>query len=244
MGQQALAIPYLVAMRRLTAFLVTVSFLALAVPATGSAKSQRLGYGSKTCAPKPGANCAGVRAKGKFVNHGDLSRINLRGARLVKANLSGADLTRADLTGADLRGANLKGVDLRHAKLDGANLGPVKPVRASQGTPSCNPNCTGANLQEADLSWASLSKANLSSASLYNSVLNYADLSYANMTSVYAYDSIMMFAFMLSANLTNADLADTILYNAWFGGATANGTLWQGAICPNGTKATSACDIT
>ena len=230
-------------MRRLTAFLVSAAFVALAVPATGSAKTQRLGSGSKTCVPKPGANCAGVKAKVKFVNHGDLSRINLRGAKLVKANLSGADLNRADLTGADLRGANMQGVDLRHAKLDGANLGPVNPVKASQGTPSCNPNCTGANLQQSDLSWASLSKANLSSANLYNSVMNYADLSYANMTSAYAYDSIMMFAFMLSANLTNADLADTILYNAWFGGATANGTLWQGAICPDGTHATDSCVI-
>lgn len=230
-------------MRRLTAFLVSAAFVALAVPTTGLAKTQRLGSGSKSCLPKPGANCAGVKAKGKFVNHGDLSRINLRGAKLVKANLSGANLSRADLTGADLRGANMQGVDLRRAKLDGANLGPVNPVKASQGTPSCNPNCTGANLQKSDLSWASLSKANLSSANLYQSVMNYADLSYANMTGAYAQELIMMGAYVSDANLANAYLAEAILLNTFFGGAKVGGTVWWGAICPDGTYATTYCVV-
>ena len=227
-------------MRRLTALLVAASFLALAIPATGSAKTQRLGSGSKSCLPKPGAKCVGVKAKGRFVSHGDLSRINLRGAKLINADLSGADLARADLRDADLRGANMQGVDLRRAKLDGADLGPVKPVGASQGTPSCNPACTGANLQKSDLSWATLVKANLSNANLYSSVLNYADFSSANLTSAYVANSFLLFANMASTNLTNASLADAFLYYAWLGGASAGGTIWVGAICPNGSIATTS----
>ena len=164
---------------------VAAAVLALAAPATGAAKSPRLGSGSKTCQPKPGANCAGVKAKGKFKFHGDLSRINLKGAKLVGANLSGANLYRANLAGADLRGANMKGAFLQHVNLKGAKIGPVKTVKASQGTPGCNPNCSGAKLSYADLSYANL----------YGAEASFFGLLPARITFVIGKDRIIRHAF-------------------------------------------------
>ncbi|UBF30094.1 pentapeptide repeat-containing protein (plasmid) [Kovacikia minuta CCNUW1] len=50
----------------------------------------------------------------------DLSWIDFRGAKLIRANLNGADLSRADLSRADLQNANLNGADFSGANLQGA----------------------------------------------------------------------------------------------------------------------------
>jgi uncharacterized protein YjbI with pentapeptide repeats len=68
------------------------------------------------------------RSRGRYSHiRPDLSRADLRGARLSGADLSGADLSgarlsEADLSGADLSGAHLRGADLTGADLTGAHL--------------------------------------------------------------------------------------------------------------------------
>ncbi len=102
----------------------------------------------------------------------DLSKSDLKGARLQGFDLSVTDLSGANLQGADLRGvilreayplgadlseANLSGADLRNCYLSGANL-------------------SGANLQGADLSGANLLSANLCGANFHRANLSGAIL--------------------------------------------------------------------
>ena len=70
---------------------------------------------------------AAVTVIGRRDKEHDIRRIDLTGARLIRAdlraaNLSYADLRAADLTGADLTGADLHATDLRAADLSGADL--------------------------------------------------------------------------------------------------------------------------
>jgi len=69
----------------------------------------------------------------------NLSRANLRGAKLLSGKLARADLTGAHLEGAKLNGAHLEGAMLNEAHLEGAWL-------------------AGAHLEGAELSGADLSK--------------------------------------------------------------------------------------
>ena len=90
--------------------------------------------------------------KGKL----DLSRSDLRRARLRHAQLQRADLSSALLQGTDLRRANLQGAVLKEA-----NLGPVSRSRYHGGA-----NLRGANLAGADLTGAILDRAILKGAVL------------------------------------------------------------------------------
>ena len=223
--------------------------LALAAPASGAAKTPRLGSGAKTCTPKPGANCAGVKARGKFEFHGNLSRINLKGARLVGANLSGANLYRANLAGADLRGANINGAFLQNANLKGAKLSGRK-LAAKAAAPPPNPNtdaCFGveyANMVGADISYANLSGSvadcvalavatsrytNFQGASLAYAWLGGGSFNYSNFEDATLYWALANratfdYALFQSANLTLASLNESSLRFARLSGAVFNGT--------------------
>ena len=110
----------------------------------------------RTCTLTRGAKCVGAQLRGKVKHHGDLRNANLR-----RADLRFADLRGANLQGADLRSANLKYADLRGANLKGAKFryaAPVHGKKAKRGnsTPSCAPNCQGANLTDANLTGANL----------------------------------------------------------------------------------------
>jgi hypothetical protein len=91
--------------------------------------------------------------KGKL----DLSRSDLRRARLRHAQLHRADLSYARLQGTDLRRANLQGAVLKEA-----NLGPASRSRYGGG----------ANLGHADLTGADLTGAILDRAILRGAVLD------------------------------------------------------------------------
>ena len=110
----------------------------------------------------------------------DLSRTDLRGARLSGlsfprfhfnySNLDGAVAREADFRGARFTKAMMRGVDLWRANLSHANL--------------YEAHMQGARLGSADLTGAQLSKANLGNADLYGAVfagasLNGTDLSNA-----------------------------------------------------------------
>lgn len=107
----------------------------------------------------------------------DLSRVDLRGARLSGAQLSrvsfiGAQMDRvkavdAGLAGADLIAAHLNGANLQRAQLAGARL---------NGCQLSNANLREANLEEADLREAGLDQADLLDANLRSARLEGANL--------------------------------------------------------------------
>ena len=179
---------------RTTAILATAA-LGLAIPASGLAEvSTTIGTGKKTCVLKPGADCRGVVHRWRVEHHG-----NLRGAKFTGAHLHGADFRGADLRGADFRGAKLRHADLREAKLKGARFhAPPGARKQANQTPSCTPNCQGADLAHANLVGANLSYANLSYANLSYAMLEGAYLPYANLT---------------GTNLTGAQYASTTCPN-------------------------------
>lgn len=93
----------------------------------------------------------------------DLSRTDLRRARLAGAHLERVNLWTSRLEGADLRGARLQG-----AVLSNANLGPFEPgnPRYRMGADLSKADLTGADFRGADLSRAILTEADLTGADL------------------------------------------------------------------------------
>ena len=175
----------------------------------------------RTCTLTRGAKCVGAKLRGRVKHHGDLRKANLR-----RADLRFADLRGANLQGADLRSANLKYADLRGANLKGAKFQYAPPVhgkKAKRGnqTPSCLPNCVGADLDGANLVGANLSGANLSYANLYYANLSHAILVRTNLSYADAY----------YANLTGANLT----------GANLTGVTWYHTVCPDGTVTYTGC---
>ena len=175
----------------------------------------------RTCTLTRGAKCVGARLRGKVTHHGDLRKANLR-----RADLRFADLRGANLQGADLRSANLKYADLRGANLKGAKFqyaAPVHGKKAKRGnqTPSCLPNCVGADLYDANLVGANLSGANLSGANLY----------YAEVTG----------ASLVRTNLSYADLYYADLWHADLTSANLTGARWYHTVCPDGTVTYTGC---
>ena len=175
----------------------------------------------RTCTLARGAKCVGAQLRGRVKYHG-----NLRGANLRRADLRFADLRGANLQGADLRSANLKYADLRGANLKGAKFQYARPVHGKQAkrgnqTPSCLPNCVGADLYDANLVGANLSGANLSYANLY----------YANLSHAILVRTKLSYADAYHANLTGANLTD----------ANLTGVTWYHTVCPDGTVTYTGC---
>jgi uncharacterized protein YjbI with pentapeptide repeats len=162
----------------------------------------------------------------------NLSQKNFTGANLKGANLSGAILTEATFVNADLTGANLESADLSkanlwNAKLGHANLNCAVLKDAYQYDPFldfCENEpylhgdisklksdivLTQANLREADLTNADLSRAILRSADLRYANLANADLRGANLDSAKLRDATLE-----DANLDNACLDDAELLDA------------------------------
>ena len=183
-----------------------LSLLSVALLA-GSAQARTV----NGCKIKAKTNCHHKNLNGKNLRGANLSgatlhHIKLRNADLRKANLRGADLRKADLSGANLRGANLKGAKLHYytaPKKKGARTG------GSQ-TPSCAPDCQGANLANAEIINAQLTGANMSYANLANALLDYsnltsANLNYSNLTSASLFYVYMTNASLVGATLTNVE---------------------------------------
>ena len=190
----------------------------------------------RTCTLTRGAKCVGAKLRGKVKHHGDLRKANLR-----RADLRHADLRGANLQGADLRSAKLKYADLRGANLKGAKLhyaAPVHGKKAKRGnqTPSCAPNCAGAdligaNLQAARLQGANLRAADLTGANLYTANLIGANLYTANLTAASLFHANLFHANLIGANLRAADLYKANLANV----------IWGNTTCPDGTVTNTGC---
>jgi len=98
----------------------------------------------------------------------NLSRLNLRNAKLSGANFYGANLHEANLQGADLSDANLGHANLTATVLKNANLNKAYLSTAS---------LAGCNLQDADMTDAYVNGANLRGANLCGANLTNAMIS-------------------------------------------------------------------
>ena len=96
-------------------------------------------------------------------NYGDLSGIDLSGAKAYDAYWAKVDFTYADFYGADLRETSLRNAILRGAQFRETNLKNAVLINADcEGT-----NFKFADLRNADLSGASLVKANFENTKVY-----------------------------------------------------------------------------
>lgn len=127
---------------------------------------------------------AAARAKGERPDlcFEYLADLDLRGLNLSGANLTGAYLRGADLTGAVLSRANLTGAHLPDSRMYGADLSLA--------------NLTDAYLGRADLRDATMMGAYMSRSDLYG-----ADLYNANLRGAY-----LVGANLIGANLAGADM--------------------------------------
>ena len=221
--------------RTITALAAVV--LASAAPVALASQPTTLGTGAKTCVLKPGASCKavahhraslaghnlqGARFHGARMHHADFRGANLRGAHFHRAVMHRADFSGADLRGARFHGTKLRGADFSGAKMKGAHFGPPATRKGShqaQPAPSCNPNCSGADLTSANFSEANLTGANFTSANLTSANLTSANLTGANLTG----------ANLTSANLTNANFTSANLTNANFASSNRTGTTFTNA---------------
>jgi uncharacterized protein YjbI with pentapeptide repeats len=133
----------------------------------------------------------------------DLSRVDLKHARLsgdgaCAINLSEAYFRVADLKYADLRNAKLVRADLACAQLNGADLS--------------HANLSYANLSRAEVCGADVVRADLSGAHL-----NGADLSNANLNGVNLSGAHLNNADLFNVNLSGANLSGTDLTGAHLG---------------------------
>ena len=118
-----------------------------------------------------------------------ITKVDLRGRKLILADLSYSKMVNFDFSGADLRWAKLKKTQLQYSFLENANL-------------------QGANLEGADLRETNLKDAkHLGEAILKNANLQGADLKNANLQG----------ANLIGANLEGADLENANLQGANLG---------------------------
>ena len=217
--------------------------LAVAAPvALAGQQSTTIGTRAKTCVLGPGADCRGVVHRWTVEHHG-----NLRKAKFTRADLRGADFRGADLRGADFRGAKLRHADLREANLKGARFhAPPGAGKQANQTPSCAPNCQGADLAGAQLGGAYFKDANLTNANLTHADLSDADLTSAKLTGANLTFAYLYNANLIWANLTGAKLYGANFYSAYLGAAnltgatdlwraTTIGVIWNTTTCPDGT---------
>lgn len=99
----------------------------------------------------------------------NLVELRLAGSDFARANLKEANLSGSDLSRSNLARATLQGTNLTRAVLRTAYLGPERIPDA--------PDQLGADLSDADLSYADLTGADLGHANLTGATLDHANLS-------------------------------------------------------------------
>ncbi|MDE0340849.1 MAG: pentapeptide repeat-containing protein [Nitrospinae bacterium] len=114
-----------------------------------------------------------------------LFMVNLTKADLREARLAGANAQWANLDGADLTGANLEEADLFQSSLEGANLTNARMAGANMMSAGLKfADLTGADLSGADLRGASLQRTKLAGANLTGALVDDADLELADIRGV------------------------------------------------------------
>jgi uncharacterized protein YjbI with pentapeptide repeats len=161
----------------------------------------------------------------------DLSRADLRGARLNGARMPQAKLDGAQLQGASLVQAQLQGAGLFRAQLQGASLNKAQLQGASlilaqlQGAWLNEAQLQGALLVEAQLQGASLFWAQLQGASLARAQLQGASLEVARLQGAFLLEAQLQGAGLLGAELQGASLVWAQLQGASLDGAQLQGAL-------------------
>ncbi|MCB2182525.1 MAG: pentapeptide repeat-containing protein [Desulfobulbaceae bacterium] len=133
------------------------------------------------------ADAEKINLSGADLQGAVLSGANLRGANLEGAIFSGADLSGADLSGANLKGANLEEANLEDAILQDANLSGARMVEAVLEDADVH----NADLEKANLHWANLREANLNGANLKQAYLVKTDFSEADLTGADLTDAVI-----------------------------------------------------
>ena len=180
-----------------------------------------------------------------------LNEINLRyargyhaafaNARLWRANLEGASLAEADFRGANLREANLKSARMDRVLAEKANMVSVN----AHGAVFAAGAFQNADLSYADLDGATLTTANLSRTTLYGADLRHtnllrAELSHADLRDTKLDGAVLALATleqtdfsaakMIGANLTSAEAKGTIFLEADLSRADLRGAIFTGAV--------------
>jgi uncharacterized protein YjbI with pentapeptide repeats len=112
-------------------------------------------------------NLTALSAKGAVFYGLDMQGVQLQGAHLEGADLRACNLRRADLRGARLMGAKLSGSDLREAMLGPLLIGGdrVLPCDMTRAVAK-NTDFTGADMRQAIMVFADLSRSNFTGANL------------------------------------------------------------------------------
>lgn len=190
--------------------------------------------------PTAGADLNGADLVGAGLTGADLVRTDLRNADLADADLSGADASDADLFGAnlveaDLDGASLLGADFTSSDLAGTLMANSNLMGSTSSGVTSSPSTLptgwsvvsgyligpGADLEDAELSFAGLAGVDLNGANLMHAELISADLAGADLAG----------ANLFGANVSDADLQ----------GADVSGAVWTTAnsfelLCPGGNS--------
>ena len=120
-----------------------------------------------------------------------------------------------------IRGIGKKNKDLltglRNEQLSDASL------FIDESLPSCLPNCDGANLTNANLSYADLENANLAGADLSNADLSGAKMGDADLSSADLSGAKLEYSDLIGTNLSKANLKNANLFNAFMYGALLEG---------------------
>ena len=132
-----------------------------------------------------GDSFAGIDLHGR-----DMKRFYLAQKKFDRANLEDADLADAVLNGTSLHGANLRGADLSHADLEDADLSGGRADLSDAKLVGANltrarlgeARLTGADLRDAELAGAHLRGADLRDADLRGASLPGADLRFATLS--------------------------------------------------------------
>ncbi len=153
------------------------------------------------------------------------STLSMRGRDFVEANLARADLRKVDFSGADLSRAIL-----RSARLQGAVFARPSNQRIDGKTTFSEP----ANLQNADLDFASLQRAEFRSADMRRVRLSNAELEGAILESAKLQGATIVNSKLPGANLRFADLTGAQIFNSNLSKADLSGAKLIGAVISEG----------
>jgi len=127
---------------------------------------------------------------------------NLVGINLCGVNLSGINLTKVDLHKVNLSWANLTEANFSYAKLENANLFYATLTRAKlRGT-----RLSGSNLANADLSYVDFTQADLR-----ETIFSYANLANTNFSRANLARAALDETTLFMTNLAEANLDETVL---------------------------------
>ena len=151
--------------------------------------------------------------------------LSMRGRNLVEANLA-----RADLRKVDFSGANLSRAILRSARLQGAVFARPSNQRIDGKTTYSEP----ANLQNADLDFASLQRAEFRSADMRRARLSNAELEGAILENAKLQGATIANSRLAGANLRFADMTGASIFNSNLSKADLSGATLIGTVISEG----------